>query len=134
MAERSPTLVATVAAGGMIGAAARYGVSRWIAVPADGFPWATIVTNLTGAFVLGALLVLTIARLPPSPYIRTFAATGVLGGYTTFSTFSVEADLLVKDGRAGVALVAVVVTLVGGLVAVWLGTRLGDWAAKVARR
>jgi CrcB protein len=134
MAERSPTLVAAVAAGGMVGAAARYGVSQWIMVPADGFPWATIVTNVTGAFVLGALLVITIERLPPSPYLRSFAATGVLGGYTTFSTFSVEADLLVKDGRAGLALVAVVVTLLGGLLAVWLGTMLGRQASRAARR
>jgi fluoride exporter len=133
VAERSPRLLAAVAAGGMIGAAARYGVSRLIVVPADGFPWATVVTNLTGAFVLGAFVAVTIERLPPNPYLRPFGATGVLGGYTTFSTFSVEADLLVKDGHVALALVSVVVTLAGGLMAVWLGTVVGYRATKSDR-
>jgi fluoride exporter len=124
MAERSPTLLAAVAAGGMIGAAARYGVSRLIVVPTDAFPWATLVTNVTGAFLLGVLLIVTIERMPPNQYVRPFAATGVLGGYTTFSTFSVEAAVLIKDGRVGLALAYMGLTLVGGLLAVWLGSTI----------
>jgi CrcB protein len=125
MADRSATVVAAVATGGMLGATARYGVARAIATRTDGFPWATLLTNLSGAFVLGGLLVVAIERLPPSRYVRPFAATGVLGGYTTFSTFSVDATLLAKDGRAGLAVAYIVFTLAGGLLAAALGVAAG---------
>ena len=80
-----------------------YKLSTWIHVPAGGFPWATFWTNVSGSLVLGALLWVLIERYPPSQYVRAFVGTGVLGVYTTFSTFSVETDVLVKDGHAGLA-------------------------------
>jgi CrcB protein len=125
MADRPATVVVAVATGGMLGATARYGVARAIAMRTGAFPWATLLTNLTGAFVLGGLLVVAIARLPPSRYVRPFAATGVLGGYTTFSTFTVDATLLVKDGRAGLAVAYIAFTLAGGLLAAALGVAAG---------
>jgi CrcB protein len=129
MAERS-SILAVIAVGGMIGASARYGVSRLVPTPVDAFPWATLLTNLSGAFALGVVLVIAVELLAPSRYLRPFAATGVLGGYTTFSTFSVEADVLVKNGRAGLALAYVAASIAGGLVAAWTGVAVGRVAAR----
>jgi CrcB protein len=129
MAER-PSTIAVIAVGGMLGASARYGVSRLIPTAGTAFPWATLLTNLTGAFALGVLLVVAVELLAPSRYLRPFAATGVLGGYTTFSTFSVEADLLAKNGRAGLALAYVAVSIAGGLAAAWTGVAVGRVAAR----
>jgi CrcB protein len=108
----------------MIGATLRYEVATLIHVPAGGFPWATFWTNVSGALVLGFLLVLLIERFPPTRYARAFAGTGVLGAYTTFSTFSVETDVLLKDGHVGIALAYVGATLLAGLAAVWVGVVL----------
>jgi len=105
----------------MPGAAARYGVSRAITSPPDHFPWATLWTNVSGSLVLGFLVVVLVGRFPSDRYVRPFAATGFLGAYTTFSTFSVETDLLVKDGHASTAIVYVVASLVAGVSAVWVG-------------
>jgi CrcB protein len=113
-----------VAVGGMVGATLRYKLATLIHVPAGGFPWATFWTNMSGALVLGFLVVLLIERFPPTRYVRAFAGTGVLGAYTTFSTFSVETDVLVKDGHAGVAVAYVVASLVVGLAAAWAGVVL----------
>ncbi|HMK11666.1 MAG TPA: fluoride efflux transporter CrcB, partial [Acidimicrobiales bacterium] len=104
-----------IAVGGMIGATLRYKLATLIHVPAGHFPWATFWTNVSGSLILGFLLVLLIERFPPTRYARAFAGTGVLGAYTTFSTFSVETDVLVKDGHAGVAGAYVVGSLVVGL-------------------
>jgi CrcB protein len=94
-------------------------------VPAGGFPWATLWTNLSGSLALGVLLAVLIERYPPSLYARAFIGTGFLGAYTTFSTFAVETDLLVKDGHAGTAGAYVAASLVGGLAAAALGLAAG---------
>jgi len=120
-----PRILGAIALGGMIGATVRYKVSTWITSPAGRFPWATFWTNVSGSLVLGFLLVLLIERFPPSRYARAFAGTGVLGAYTTFSTFSVETDLLVKDGHVGMAIAYVVASLVAGIAVAWLGIVLG---------
>jgi fluoride exporter len=109
----------------MAGASARYGVSALAAVRPGAFPWATFWTNLSGSFILGLLLVLLIERFPPTRYVRAFAGTGFLGAYTTFSTFSVEADLLLKDGHTALATVYVLASLVGGLTLAWAGAMIG---------
>jgi CrcB protein len=100
-------------------------VERIIHVAPDSFPWSTFTVNISGSLVLGVLLTLIIERWPPSRYLRPFAAIGFLGAYTTFSTYVVEADLLVKDGQVGVAAAYVVASLVLGLVAVYLGIVTG---------
>jgi CrcB protein len=125
MTARPWTVPAAVALGGMAGASARYGVSRLVTVPADGFPWVTLTVNVTGAFAIGLLVAVLTARRSQSLLLRALLGTGVLGGYTTFSTLSVEADVLVKDGRAGIAAAYVAVTLVAGLAAVALGAATG---------
>src|SRR5205085_11955756 len=114
-------VIAAVAIGGALGASARYGVTQLITLSPDSFPWATFWTNVSGSFALGVVLALVLERFPPSRYARAFAATGFLGAYTTYSTFAVETDLLVKDGHAGIAVAYVVVSFVAGFVAVFAG-------------
>jgi CrcB protein len=125
MAGRPSTVVVAVAVGGMVGASARYGLSRLVPAPADGFPWTTLLVNVSGAFALGLLAAMVIARRPHDRLLRPMLGTGVLGGYTTFSTLAVEADLLVKDGRAGVAAAYVLASVAAGLVAVAAGAVVG---------
>lgn len=110
-----------MAAGGALGAPARYGLDLAVPTAAAAFPWATFVVNVTGSFVLGALLVLIVERWPPRRYLRPFAATGFVGAYTTWSTFMVDADLLVRNGHPGLAAVYVGASLAGGLLAVAAG-------------
>ena len=119
-ARPSSRVLAAVAVGGALGAPARYGVAQLIHDRPGSFPWATFWTNVSGSFVLGAVLVL-VERFPPSRYLRPLVATGFLGAYTTFSTFAVEADVLIKDGHAATALSYAGASLVVGIVAVWLG-------------
>jgi CrcB protein len=119
-----PNLVAAVAAGGALGGAARFGVSQALSGPSTTFPWGTLLANLSGSFLLGALLVLLLERFPPSRSLRALLGTGFCGAYTTMSTFAVDTDLLVRDGRAPVATAYVLATVAGGLVAMWAGMRL----------
>jgi CrcB protein len=75
------------------------------------------------------VLAVLLERFPPSRYARAFAATGFLGAYTTFSTFSVETDVLIKDGYAGMAVLYVGASLGVGLAVAWLGLMVGRRAA-----
>jgi CrcB protein len=120
-----PRVLLAIAVGAMGGATARYKLSTWITVAPGGFPWATFWTNISGSFVLGVLLIVVAERFRPTRYARPFATTGFLGAYTTFSTFSVETDVLIKDGHALVAGLYVAASLAAGLTAAWLGVRLG---------
>lgn len=114
-------VVLAVAAGGLLGAPARYGIGLGVHNSAGGFPVATFVINVSGSFALGALVTLIVERWSPTQYVRPFAATGFLGAYTTWSTFMVDADLLVKNGHPAMAAGYVVASLVAGLAAVYLG-------------
>jgi CrcB protein len=116
-----PRVLAAIALGAMPGAAARYGLSLLVPTHPGGFPWTTFWTNLSGSFALGFLLVVLVERFPPSRSTRAFAGTGFLGAYTTFSTFSVEADLLLKDGHLATATAYVTASLVVGLAAAFGG-------------
>jgi CrcB protein len=108
-----------------LGAPSRYGVAQLVHVARDSFPWATFWTNITGSFAIGLVLVLTLERFPPTRYVRPFLATGFLGAYTTYSTFAVETDLLVKDGHAGIGIAYALASLVAGFIAVWAGMLVG---------
>ena len=118
---------AALAAAGALGALARYGVSlaalRWL--PA-GFPWGTLLVNLAGCFLLGALAELTLDKFALPPETRVVIGTGFLGAFTTFSTFGVETLRALEAGHWGVAVgnVAANVILGVGLAAA------GFWAAR----
>lgn len=121
-----PWVLAAVALGGALGTPARYGMAQLIDTAPDSFPWATFWTNVSGSFALGFLLGIVLERFPPTRYLRPFIATGFLGAYTTYSTFAVETDLLIKNGHVLTALAYMAASLVAGLVAVWSGM----WAAR----
>ena len=114
-----------IALGGALGALARYGISRWIHVPKDTFPWATFWTNITGAFVLGLFLTVVIERFPSRRYPRPFFAIGFLGAFTTFSTMAVETVTLIKDGHALLGIVYLLVSIVAGLGVAFAGILAG---------
>ena len=127
------SVVAAIAAGGALGAPARYGLAQLVHVAPDGFPWATFWTNVSGSFALGLVMVLIVERFPPSRYARPFVAVGFLGAYTTYSTFAVETDLLVKDGHPLTGLAYALGTLVAGCLAVFAGLRTA-WAVPLPSR
>ncbi|HEV7760689.1 MAG TPA: CrcB family protein [Acidimicrobiales bacterium] len=128
--DRFPAdVLVAIAAGGMVGASARYGIARWLPVESGRFPWATFWTNLSGSFVLGVVLVLVLERFPPTRYVRPFAATGVIGAFTTMSTYEVETALLLKDGHPLTAVTYALGSLVAGLALAYAGIRAGRLGA-----
>jgi CrcB protein len=120
-----PDVLAAISLGGMLGASARYGMARWIPTAANGFPWATFSTNLSGSFLLGFLLVLLLERLPPTKLLRPFLATGIIGAFTTMSTYEVETALLIKGGHPTTGLVYGFGSLFAGLGLAYAGILAG---------
>jgi CrcB protein len=116
-----PDVMAVIAVGGALGALARYEIAQWIKVAPDGFPWATFVTNLSGAFVLGFFVTLVLERVRPMRYLRPFFAVGFLGAYTTFSTLAIETVLLLKDGHVLLGVEYTLASIAAGLVLAYLG-------------
>jgi fluoride exporter len=118
------SVLAAVSAGGAVGALARYAISTaWPNVP-NGFPWATFVINVTGCLLIGVLMVAIAEIWPRHRLLRPFLGTGVLGGYTTFSTYVVDAQRLLDQHAAATALSYLVATLVSAVLAVYAGTGL----------
>jgi len=118
-----------VAAGGALGAAARYELSGTWPPSAGGFPWVTFGINVGGCLLIGALMVYLLEVLRPGRYARPFLAVGVLGGFTTFSTYAGETEMLLRHGHATVALTYLFGTLVAALLATWAGLALARFAA-----
>ena len=116
-----PDVLAVIALGGMVGATARFKLSEALPTKAGHFPWATFWTNLSGSFLLGFLLIVLLERFPPTRYIRPFLATGILGAYTTMSTFAVETTLLIKDGHAIIAMLYGIGSVVAGVFLAYAG-------------
>ncbi|MFJ8992018.1 fluoride efflux transporter CrcB [Streptomyces sp. NPDC102279] len=113
-------VVAMVALGGAIGATARYGAGELWPAPAGTFPWTTFTVNVVGCAVIGAFMVLITDVWAAHRLVRPFFGTGVLGGFTTFSTYAVDIQKLVDDGHPGVGLGYLAATLFAALTAVWL--------------
>jgi CrcB protein len=118
-------VLAAVAAGGMIGAALRYGVTRWIPIRPGRFPWATFWVNVTGSFVLGVLLIVLLERYPDRRHARPFLATGVLGGFTTMSSYAVDIVVLGRDGHVATAAAYATASMVGALALAAAGVAVG---------
>jgi CrcB protein len=127
-------ILLVIAAGGALGSLARYGLT--VAFPhADGqVPWGTWLANITGAFVLGTLMVFILDVWPPSRYVRPFLGVGVLGGYTTFSTMALDSRTLLVAGRPMVAAGYLFGSVLAGLSAVWAGVLLARTAVAVTER
>ena len=118
-------LLLLAAFGGAIGAGARFLVGH--AFAARGFvffPWATLTVNVVGCFLMGVLIEVLAQRAQGSPELRTFLATGILGGFTTFSAFSLDFAILFERGEGVAALAYVAASVVLTLAAVFVGLAL----------
>jgi CrcB protein len=122
--DRQLGILAAIALGGGLGSVARYLVATALPVHPGHFPWATYLTNLSGSFALGVLMVFVLDVWPPRRYVRPFVGIGVLGGFTTFSTFAVEIRGLAGHGAWALADAYALNSLVGGVAAVWCGMAL----------
>ncbi|MFF7189511.1 fluoride efflux transporter CrcB [Streptomyces sp. NPDC008222] len=120
-------VVAVVALGGAVGATARYAASLLWPARTGQFPWTTFGINLVGCAVIGVFMVVITEVWAAHRLVRPFFGTGVLGGFTTFSTYAVEIQRLVDAGEPRTALAYLFATLAGALAVVWL-------AMKAARR
>lgn len=120
--------VLAVAAGGAIGAVARYGVyvaaGRWLA---HGFPWATLIVNVLGSLVLALLVELMAHRWQVSPEVRAFLAVGVMGSFTTFSTYALDVVSLAGRSEWGAAAAYALASVVFSVGAFLIGLRLGRY-------
>ncbi|MEU6742491.1 fluoride efflux transporter FluC [Streptosporangium sandarakinum] len=117
-------VLAYIAVGGAAGATARYGAGLLWPTPDGAFPWTTLGVNAVGCLLIGVLMAV-LAAAPAAPaWVRPFLGTGVLGGFTTFSTFSVDIQGLLLGGRPGVALAYLAATPVAALIAVTAGSRV----------
>ena len=118
-------VVLAVAAGGAAGSVLRFLTSAWVVVhwPRH-YYLATLAVNLVGCFLIGLLSALFLARTDLPLALRTGLITGVLGGLTTFSSFSLEVLRLFENGQPGVAIAYLLSSLLGGLLAAWVGMLL----------
>lgn len=113
-------VVAAVAVGGAIGASARYGAGLlWPTAP-DAFPWTTLLVNVVGCAVMGVFMVILTEVRTAHRLLRPFFGTGVLGGFTTFSTYAVDIERLVSGGHARTGLAYLALTVCTALAAVWV--------------
>jgi CrcB protein len=111
-----PDVLAVIALGGMLGATARFKLVEALPAAPGRFPWATFWANLSGSFLLGFLLIVLLERFPPTRYLRPFLTTGIIGAYTTMSTFAVETAVLIKDGHVSVGLLYCLGSVAAGVI------------------
>ncbi|MFD7842097.1 fluoride efflux transporter CrcB [Nocardia sp. NPDC059764] len=117
-------ILTVISIGGAIGALARYGLAQVWPTPAHGFPWATFATNVLGCFLIGVLMVIVTELRTAHPLVRPFLGVGILGGFTTFSTYANETRALLEPGTVATAFSYLAATLVGALLATLLAVRL----------
>ena len=112
-------------AGAGLGGALRFAVALWVMARYEGkFPLATFLANVMGCFLIGLLMTIFTERIEPHPYWRLFLVVGVLGGFTTFSSFAYETLSAVRLGGRMLALGYTLSSVVAGYLAVWLGEAL----------
>ena len=119
-----PGVLVAIALGGIVGAEARYGLSVLLPHQPGQWPMATWLTNVSGCFLIGVLMILITELTSPHRLVRPFLGVGVLGGYTTFSTAMVDVQQLAQAGHAGKALGYMLGTLAAAVVAAFLGVML----------
>jgi CrcB protein len=118
--------IAAVAAGGALGSVLRYGLSLSVhAFAGRGFPWGTFAVNVLGCFAMGILFVVFMDRLTNSTVLRAGVLIGVLGGFTTFSSFTIETINLIEEGAHLKALVNAMASLLVCVAATWVGVVIG---------
>ena len=111
---------------GLAGTLLRYWLAGFVARQyGETFPWGTMAVNLIGCFITGAVFYLTEERFLISPAVRTVILIGLLGGFTTFSSYGLQTFTLMRDGEFGMATLNVAVSNVVGLMMLWVGYVLG---------
>lgn len=115
--------IAIIGSGGFLGAVARYGLSGWVhrQIPLTEFPYGTLVVNLLGCFLIGLAFGLVETRQLFGPELRAFLFIGILGAFTTFSTFGYETFALIREAAFLRAFANVGMNVLFGLALVWLG-------------
>ncbi|HCU53275.1 MAG TPA: fluoride efflux transporter CrcB [Gammaproteobacteria bacterium] len=117
--------VIAIAAGGALGSVLRYGLSNWVySLAGRGFPYGTLVVNVLGSLAMGILFVLMVERMGTSAAWRAGLLIGVLGGFTTFSTFSIETFNLIEQGAMAKAAANMLASLILCVSATWFGVIL----------
>ncbi len=132
--SRPLPVLAAISAGGVAGALGRHAVTTGWPVLPDEFPWATFAVNVSGCLLIGVLMVLATRVWADRPLLRPFLGVGVLGGYTTFSAYTVDAARLVDRGEVGTAWAYLGGTLTAALLAVLAGVTLTEWVARRVAR
>ena len=133
--RRAPwAVLSVVSAGGVLGACARYAVTVAWPHPRGGFPWSTFAINVSGCLLIGVLMVLITDVWAAHRLLRPFLGVGVLGGYTTFSTYAAEIQQLVTAGAARTGLLYLLGTLVAALGATYAGITVTRLVTGTSRR
>ncbi|WP_329091038.1 fluoride efflux transporter CrcB [Actinomadura citrea] len=127
-------VLAAIAAGGALGALARYGLGSAFPYRAGEFPWAVFWVNVSGCLLIGVLMVLVTETWRAHRLVRPFLGVGVLGGFTTFSTYVVDVQELVDHGAPLVAPAYLAGTLAAALTAVYAGVRVTRLTTRRRRR
>ena len=123
----TPMILLAVGIGGGLGALLRYFVAGAIQSAAwPGYPWGIFIVNITGGLAMGLIVELSALKISLTPEMRAFLTTGILGGYTTFSTFSLDSVLLIERGQYASAATYVVGSTVLSILAVFAGM----WAVR----
>lgn len=120
MARTHGGVLAVIGVGGGLGALARYGISLWLPTTPGHFPLGTFLINVLGCFLIGVLMV----RWGQRPLLRPFLGVGILGGFTTFSTYAVETRALLTPGDVPIAMAYLFGTLAAAMLAVLAGVAL----------
>jgi CrcB protein len=121
-------IILSVAAGGAIGALARYAVMvRAGQLFGLGFPIGTLIVNIAGSFILGALIECMALKWSPGADMRAFLVVGVLGSFTTFSTFSLDVVTMIERGTYGLVAIYVSVSVIAAVAALFGGMSLFRW-------
>ena len=119
-----PGIILAVAIGGAVGSLLRYFVASAIQQPTMQFPWGIFVVNISGGFIMGVIVELSALKLQISPEVRAFLTVGILGGYTTFSTFSLDSALLIQRGAYMTAAGYIIGSTVLSITALFAGLAL----------
>lgn len=127
-----PAVLGAIALGGVLGAEARYGLALLRPHSEGGWPWSTFLTNVVGCLLIGVLMVVVLEVFDAHPLVRPLLGVGVLGGFTTFSTFAIDVVALARSGHYALLAGYVVGTPALALAAAALGVRVCRRA--VARR
>lgn len=115
--------IISVAFGAAIGGILRFMISFWFRSDAGKFPYATCFINIIGSFLLGVIIAWSLKHSMPSS-VKLFLATGFCGGFTTFSTFSLDWLGLMQSGQSMTGLSYILISVIGGLVFAWIGYRM----------